>query len=115
MEDHDQAAQGEVRDVVRLIVNQCLQGILDNDKAAEDTLAAKGKDHEEISSKMLEDEKYPRETFKELLLLKDNRTTEIFGNIGWLTSEPPILPTFFRFHFWFFWARVTDTFQAERC
>ena len=33
VEDHDQAAQGEVRDVVRLIVNQCLQGILDNDKA----------------------------------------------------------------------------------
>jgi len=59
------------------VVSQAVASSLENDKAVEEALAAKGKQQEEIIAKMLEDEKYQREAFQALLLRQDDRAAEI--------------------------------------
>jgi len=69
------------------VVSQAMASTLENDKAVEEALAAKGKHQEEIISKMLEDEKYQREAFQTLLLRQDDRATEIQDQLAMVQNE----------------------------
>merc|ERR1711971_268006 len=69
------------------VVSQAMASTLENDKAVEEALAAKGKQQEEIISKMLEDEKYQREAFQTLLLRQDDRATEIQDQLAMVQNE----------------------------
>jgi len=69
------------------VVSQAMASTLENDKAVEEALAAKGKHQEEIISKMLEDEKYQREAFQTLLLRQDDRAAEIQDQLAMVQNE----------------------------
>merc|ERR1711962_956349 len=69
------------------VVSQAMASTLENYKAVEEALAAKGKHQEEIISKMLEDEKYQREAFQTLLLRQDDRAAEIQDQLAMVQNE----------------------------
>merc|ERR1711962_918889 len=69
------------------VVSQAMASTLENYKAVEEALAAKGKHQEEIISKMLEDEKYQRGAFQTLLLRQDDRAAEIQDQLAMVQNE----------------------------
>ena len=56
------------------IVQEALSSTLANDRAVEAVLQGKGKQHQNLIGKLLEEEKYQKEAFSSLLLQQDSRS-----------------------------------------
>ena len=59
--------------MLSVVLDLVLRSSLEDDRAVEEALASKGKQQEELISKMLEEEKYQREAFQALLLQQVNK------------------------------------------
>lgn len=69
------------------VVKHAMSSTLENDKAVEEVLAAKGKQQSDLIKTMLEDEKYQREAFQALLLQQDHRANEISDHMAQIQNE----------------------------
>lgn len=69
------------------VIKHALTSTLENDKALEEVLEAKGKQQTELISKLLEDEKYQREAFQALLLQQDHHASEITDQMSKIQNE----------------------------
>jgi len=71
----------------QFVIHQAMASSLENDKAVEEALQAKGQQQEDIISKMLEDERYQREACQALLLKQDHRAQEIKDQMEMVQNE----------------------------
>jgi len=83
--------QGEaarrIYDARQEVVQTAINNSLDNDRAVEEVLEAKGKQQKDLVSSLLEDEKYQREIFQRLLLKQDDRNKEITDHVAKIQLE----------------------------
>jgi len=69
------------------IVQEALSSTLANDRAVEAVLQGKGKQHQNLIGKLLEEEKYQKEAFSSLLLQQDSRSQEISEQMERIQAE----------------------------
>lgn len=69
------------------VVQSSINNSLDNDRAVEEVLSAKGKQQQELISSLLEDEKYQRDIFQRLFLQQDDRNKEITDHLAKIQLE----------------------------